>query len=472
MLYGYSQLDPRTSGGGGLESLLPLGTNSWLRPCRFLLLCSPANSKNVLRQAEHFQTMHKQRSALFMTSQWLVLVDPGAFERSDVSHVSMMHVTFVSCHAGKSCCLPTSPRNDGRCGMVRTLQWRGGDNSVVCLGSVLDILNGGRDVFPARHWGFSGRLLSVSTLPWKGFVELRETAKGTEYSGLCIDLLRQLALLMNFTYQLSQPADGIWGIQYDNGTWAGLIGQLATSEVDMVMAPLTVTYQRELVMDFTYPYFNDADTVIYRKPDPRKDKWRTYLQPLKWQPLKWQVNRSAWFSVVWYTYLQPLKWQINGVYGLVIVRSRTVCGLDDVRNSNVCGLDDVRNSNVCGLDDVRNSNVCGLDDVRNSNVCGLDDVRNSNVCVLDDVRNSNVCGLDDVRSRTVCGLDDVSNSNVCGLDDVRNSNVCGLDDVRSRTVCGLDDVRNSNVCGLDDVRNSNVCGFVDMRSSCLLRKGS
>nr|KAG5700691.1 hypothetical protein BaRGS_029056 [Batillaria attramentaria] len=53
----------------------------------------------------------------------------------------------------------------------------------------------------------------------------------------------------------------------------------------MVVAPLTVTQQRESAMDFTYPFFNDADTFIYRKPDPSKDKWKTYFRPLKWQVL-------------------------------------------------------------------------------------------------------------------------------------------------------------------------------------------
>ena len=57
-------------------------------------------------------------------------------------------------------------------------------------------------------------------------------------------------------------------------------------EVDLVVAPLTVTQQREHVMDFTYPYFNDADTFIYKKPGQEKNKWRRYLQPLKWQVTK------------------------------------------------------------------------------------------------------------------------------------------------------------------------------------------
>ncbi|KAK7104405.1 hypothetical protein V1264_019127 [Littorina saxatilis] len=269
---------------GRLDTLFLTGSDSWLQRLRLLLFCSIPHSALVLHQADLFQKAQKMRSALSMTSQWLILDDPDVNEALYQSHISMTNVATVNCRPGNTCC-EHAPVASSRCGQVMTLLWDGNNGSVSCVGTVDDVTSDRREIFPGRMWGFNRRLLSVSTLPWVGFVEVTDTGGVQHFSGVCIDLLEELAAQLNFTYKISQPADGIWGIEYENGTWVGLIGQLANSKVDLVVAPLTVTQQREQAMDFTYPFFNDADTVIYKKPDPKKDKWRTYLQPLKWQVL-------------------------------------------------------------------------------------------------------------------------------------------------------------------------------------------
>ena len=48
--------------------------------------------------------MHRMRTALWLTSQWLILEDPDAEEGVDLSHVTMINVAAVQCRAGNSCC--------------------------------------------------------------------------------------------------------------------------------------------------------------------------------------------------------------------------------------------------------------------------------------------------------------------------------------------------------------------------------
>ncbi|OWF52486.1 Glutamate receptor ionotropic, kainate 2 [Mizuhopecten yessoensis] len=65
----------------------------------------------------------------------------------------------------------------------------------------------------------------------------------------------------------------------DNGSWTGLIGQLQRKDVDLVAAPLSITMQRERVMDFIHPFFHDHSEVLIQKPDPQETKWRTLIDP-------------------------------------------------------------------------------------------------------------------------------------------------------------------------------------------------
>ncbi|XP_076095691.1 glutamate receptor ionotropic, kainate glr-3-like [Mytilus galloprovincialis] len=95
-----------------------------------------------------------------------------------------------------------------------------------------------------------------------------------------MDLLHHLALALNFTYEITQPLDGKWGAQMENGSWNGLIGQLERRDVDLVAAPVAVQISRENVVDFTIPYYYDAPAILLKKPDPNAKKWRTLIDPL------------------------------------------------------------------------------------------------------------------------------------------------------------------------------------------------
>ena len=57
-------------------------------------------------------------------------------------------------------------------------------------------------------------------------------------------------------------------------------------EVDMIIAPIGVTGAREKVVDFTFAFFYDDSAVIMKKPDPEKNKWRTYIDIFK-QEVYW-----------------------------------------------------------------------------------------------------------------------------------------------------------------------------------------
>ena len=69
-------------------------------------------------------------------------------------------------------------------------------------------------------------------------------------------------------------------------------------EVDMTMAPLTISYERERVMDFTYPFYHDFSGVLLKRPDPNSKKWRTYIDVFRWQVLSAIAGALALGSLV------------------------------------------------------------------------------------------------------------------------------------------------------------------------------
>ncbi|XP_052784704.1 glutamate receptor ionotropic, kainate glr-3-like isoform X2 [Mya arenaria] len=143
------------------------------------------------------------------------------------------------------------------------------------------------DIFPNTKYGYNKRQFLVATLPYPPFVWRKELNGTTYYEGFCIDLLDQLAHTLNFTYTITEPADQAWGgwLDKEKGLFNGLVGMLQREEVDLTVGPLSQQAEREKAIDFSYPFFYEYTTVLFKKPDPNARKWRTLVDPFKWQVL-------------------------------------------------------------------------------------------------------------------------------------------------------------------------------------------
>uniref|UniRef100_A0A182K301 Ionotropic glutamate receptor C-terminal domain-containing protein n=1 Tax=Anopheles christyi TaxID=43041 RepID=A0A182K301_9DIPT len=97
---------------------------------------------------------------------------------------------------------------------------------------------------------------------------LRNSATGEPiWEGYCIDFLHQLSIVMNFDYDLVSPRNGTFGLRDGDGKWDGLVGDLVVGEIDFAIASLKMTAEREEVVDFVAPYFEQTGILIaMRKP--------------------------------------------------------------------------------------------------------------------------------------------------------------------------------------------------------------
>ncbi|KAF0758016.1 ionotropic receptor 25a [Aphis craccivora] len=120
------------------------------------------------------------------------------------------------------------------------------------------------------------RVGTAKSIPWT-FME-------DEWKGYCIDLIEKLSIEMNFKYELVIK-DQFGELDPVTNQWNGLIGGLVDGELDIVIAALTMTSEREEVIDFIAPYFEQTGiSIVIRKPSRKTSlfKFMTVLKPEVW----------------------------------------------------------------------------------------------------------------------------------------------------------------------------------------------
>nr|XP_049465632.1 uncharacterized protein LOC120956978 [Anopheles coluzzii]XP_049465633.1 uncharacterized protein LOC120956978 [Anopheles coluzzii] len=118
------------------------------------------------------------------------------------------------------------------------------------------------------------RVGTTESIPWayrkrdpNGNILRNSTTGEPIWEGYCIDFLHQLSVVMNFDYDLVSPRNGTFGLRDADGKWDGLVGDLVVGEIDFAIASLKMTAEREEVVDFVAPYFEQTGILIaMRKP--------------------------------------------------------------------------------------------------------------------------------------------------------------------------------------------------------------
>ena len=68
------------------------------------------------------------------------------------------------------------------------------------------------------------------------FVMKKKQEDGSfSYEGYCIDLLKELARNLKFTYEVYPSPDGAYGAKTENGTWNGMMAEIV-NEVSVVVS--------------------------------------------------------------------------------------------------------------------------------------------------------------------------------------------------------------------------------------------
>jgi ABC-type amino acid transport substrate-binding protein len=93
-----------------------------------------------------------------------------------------------------------------------------------------------------------------------------------ELEGYCVDLARIICeKRLGIRCKFRIVKDNLFGNKPANDQpWNGMIGELVRHEADLAVAPLTITSQRESVVDFSKPWMNLGISILISKPEKSK----------------------------------------------------------------------------------------------------------------------------------------------------------------------------------------------------------
>uniref|UniRef100_A0A3B5AQ83 Glutamate receptor n=1 Tax=Stegastes partitus TaxID=144197 RepID=A0A3B5AQ83_9TELE len=119
--------------------------------------------------------------------------------------------------------------------------------------------------------GMQGVTLKIVTLLEEPFVMVAENILGQpkRYKGFSIDVLDALAKILGFKYDIYQVGDGKYGSALPNGSWNGMIGELIGKRADLAVSAITITPERESVVDFSKRYLDYSVGVLMRKSEEK-----------------------------------------------------------------------------------------------------------------------------------------------------------------------------------------------------------
>ncbi|XP_072557436.1 glutamate receptor ionotropic, kainate 4-like [Paramormyrops kingsleyae] len=156
--------------------------------------------------------------------------------------------------------------------------------------------------------------LVITTILENPYVMLRQNHQDLQgndrYEGFCVDMLRELAHILKFNYRIRLVDDGVYGVPGANGTWTGMVGELMSRKADLAVAGLTITAEREKVIDFSKPFMTLGISILYRVHLGRRPGYFSFLDPFS--PGVWLFMLLAYLAVSCVLFLvarlTPYEW--------------------------------------------------------------------------------------------------------------------------------------------------------------------
>ncbi|XP_041357983.1 glutamate receptor-like isoform X2 [Gigantopelta aegis] len=134
------------------------------------------------------------------------------------------------------------------------------------------------------------------------------------YLGFCAELANKVALNVGYEYHLRMVWDSEYGKTNKDGTWNGMIGELIRHDADIAVAPLTITSDREKVLDFTKPFMSLGISIMFKKPEDQEPHVFSFMEPLSQEI--WLCTAFAFIGVSVVLFLvsrfSSVEWQLDG----------------------------------------------------------------------------------------------------------------------------------------------------------------
>ncbi|XP_054708737.1 glutamate receptor ionotropic, kainate 2-like isoform X2 [Uloborus diversus] len=175
-------------------------------------------------------------------------------------------------------------------GIVKVGEWDQENNLVFSR-------NYSRDLSEAKDnlQNITLRVTSIESKPYT-MRKKGEYLRGNQrYEGFCVDLIHAICERLKCKFEYRLVGDKNYGKKHENGTWDGMIGEVINREVDLAIADLTITLEREEVVDFTMPFMNLGISILFKKPIKSSPKLFSFLAPFSFEV--WVYMATAYLGV-------------------------------------------------------------------------------------------------------------------------------------------------------------------------------
>eukprot|EP00116_Pleurobrachia_bachei_P001522 sb/3461784/ len=117
-----------------------------------------------------------------------------------------------------------------------------------------------------------GRHLRLGVTHNPPFAIKKECETGICWDGICPDAVRELASILNFSFDFVEPDDGLFGTYDDRKeVWSGLIGLLLRGEIDMITMDVSVSFERENFIDFSVSFMDSGISLAVKGESGKKN---------------------------------------------------------------------------------------------------------------------------------------------------------------------------------------------------------
>ncbi|KAJ8389440.1 hypothetical protein AAFF_G00119780 [Aldrovandia affinis] len=123
----------------------------------------------------------------------------------------------------------------------------------------------------------------------EGVVPMKQCCKG-----FCIDVLKRLAKIVGFTYDLYLVTNGKHGKNID-GEWNGMVGEVMYKRADIAIGSLTINEERSEVVDFSVPFVETGISVMVSRSNGTVSP-SAFLEP--YSPAVWVMMFVMCLTVV------------------------------------------------------------------------------------------------------------------------------------------------------------------------------
>ncbi|XP_078731503.1 glutamate receptor ionotropic, delta-1-like isoform X2 [Lampetra fluviatilis] len=112
-----------------------------------------------------------------------------------------------------------------------------------------------------------GVTLRVVTVLDPPFVMMSDNVLGQpkRFVGFAVDVLEELSRHLGFTYDVYQAPDNSYGRPGTGGSWSGLLGEILNKRADVGIGAVTITPERESVVDFTKRFMDRGVAIMLRE---------------------------------------------------------------------------------------------------------------------------------------------------------------------------------------------------------------